>query len=230
MNPQDQPAGPSRDQHESQPGQSTTPNEQPASPAASLPAPNPALSSEAEQGNLYNPRDSFAAPAESPTDSYPEQTQGDTGQEVVWTASEFIAHDKSPGWYLGMIGASLAVVVIIYLITRDIFSSVIVAIATGTFGIAASRQPRQLQYGVNDHGVGIGRRFFPYEDFRSFSVVDEGAFHSIVLMPLKRFLPPITIYFDPDDESLIEDILNAHLPLAQHEHELTERLMRRIRF
>jgi hypothetical protein len=43
-------------------------------------------------------------------------------------------------------------------------------------------------------------------------------------------MPSLSLYYDLDDEDVIGDLLADHLPYAQHQHELTERLMRRIRF
>ena len=153
-----------------------------------------------------------------------------TEESVAWTASEFIAHEKSPQWYLAMAGAGSAVAAGVYLITRDMFNTVIVAIAGIIFGVAAGRQPRQMQYGVDQNGVSIGKRFYPYTDFRSFSIADDGAFRSIILMPLKRFMPQLSIYYDPAAEDRIAEVLAAHLPIHEHQHDMTEKLMRRIRF
>jgi hypothetical protein len=40
-------------------------------------------------------------------------------------------------------------------------------------------------------------------------VVPEGAFNSIVFMPLKRFAVPLSIYYDPKDEDKIIAVLSA---------------------
>lgn len=150
--------------------------------------------------------------------------------EVSWTASEFIAHHKTSSWYLTL-GVSAAIVAaIVLLLTKDVFSTVIVVIAAILFGVAASRQPRELEYAVGSHALIIGNKQYPYRDFRSFSVVDEGAFSSIIFMPLKRFAPPISIYYHPGDEQYIVEALADHLPMDTHKPDMTEALMRRIRF
>lgn len=232
----------------SQPAAVQPPSPEP-SPAPAQPSPGP----EPAQ-NLYNPTDAQPrreeAPAPSPqtaeTHDSPAASRPnldftpppapadlqmqDNGEEVVWTASEFIQHEKSPNWYMALAGISLAAVVLVYLLTRDVFNAIIVVIAAVLFGVVARRQPRRLQYVVNDHGIGIGRRFYSYDDFRSFSLLDEGAVRSFVLMPLKRFMPALTLYYDPKDEGRIGDVLADHLPFAEHKHELTDRLMRKIRF
>lgn len=245
MNPQDQSSGPDRGGNEFQPGHTVSPQSPTPAPAPSgsspgappniPPSPPPSIPSVPEpQGqSLYHPASDPAVGGQPPDGFAPlpvDPQMQDNGREVVWTASEFIAHEKSPSWFAGLVGVSLVVCALVYLITRDIFNTVIVVIAAIIFGVAANRPPRQMQYAVSDHGIEIGRRFYAYTDFRSFSIVDEGALRSIVFMPLKRFMPVLTIYYDPADEDRIGDVLVAHLPMHEHQHDLTERLMRRIRF
>jgi hypothetical protein len=103
----------------------------------------------------------------------------------------------------------------------------ICALALGTF---AARKPKQLQYAVDGSGVTIGQKHFNYGAFKSFSVVPEDAFSSIVLMPLKRFSPLTTIYYSPADEEKIVNILADHLPLEQARVDAIDSFMRRIRF
>lgn len=154
----------------------------------------------------------------------------DTGKTVTWTASEFIAHQKGPDWYLALGLGGLLVTAAVYFLSRDIFSAVVVALAAVLFGVAASRQPREIQYGVDDHGLSVSNRHYNYSDFRSFSIADEGPFKSINFMPLKRFMPIMSIYYDPADEDKIAEVISAHLPLETHKLDAVEKLMRRIRF
>ena len=149
---------------------------------------------------------------------------------INWTASEFIAHDKTAGWYGTLAGVAVLLAAIIFLLTRDAISSSVVVVGALLFGVYAARQPRQLPYSLSDHGLHVGSRFYPLQQFRSFSVVPEGAFSSIVFMPLKRFAPLTTIYYPPESEDQIVSILSTELPFAEHRHDAIERLMRRIRF
>lgn len=256
MNPQDQPADSSEGRQDFNPGQTISPRTQEQSQqsaAAPLPpnAEAPSLPSPIEN---QLPQQPTASMQESPTqglfkpeaeplpqqpsyapayDSAPEPadiSMQHSGSEVSWTASEFVVHEKSPMWYLAMIGGAALLSIIVYVITRDWFSTLVVIIAAAIFGVAAGRKPRQMQYAVDDHGVSIGRRFYPYGDFRSFSIAEDGPLRSVNFMPLKRFMPALSIYYDPADEQRIGEVLTAHLPMHEHKHDMTERLMRRMRF
>ena len=67
-------------------------------------------------------------------------------------------------------------------------------------------------------------------DFKSFSVVQEGAVESIWLLPLQRFAPGLSIYFAPNDKDRILAILDDFLPVEEKEPDMVERLMHKIRF
>lgn len=154
----------------------------------------------------------------------------DSGRGVSWTASEFIAHHKPPEWYMAVGIITVALAAIVYFMSHDLFGVVIMVLVGVIFGVAASRPPRQIQYAVDGRGVHMGRHFYPYGNFRSFTIAPEGPFLSVVLMPLKRFMPVLSMYIDPADENRIGDILADHLPMHEHHESATDRLMRRIRF
>ncbi len=226
MNPQYQP-GPTRPEDYNRPEQPAPHAPFPAQPAR----PVPAYSPYAQPAPVERPMDR-SQPAF--TTQRPEVETGDvlspSGNELSWTASEFIAHSKEPSWYMALFGGAFVLSLLVYVATRDVVAAVVVIVGAILFGVSASRPPRQMTYTLSQKGLAIGSRIFLYKDFRSFSVVDEGAFSSIVLMPLKRFAPPLSLYYHPADAQRIVSVLAEHLPLQEHKHDLTETLMRRIRF
>lgn len=119
---------------------------------------------------------------------------------------------------------------LIFLLSKDIISTIVILVCAFAFGFYASRQPRQLQYVANENGVAVGERFHPYENFRSFTIAPDGAFSSIIFMPLKRFATTTTIYYAPKDEDQIVDLLADRLPYEEHTPDAVDRLMRHIRF
>ena len=115
---------------------------------------------------------------------------------ISWTASEFIAHAKTGGWYaiLGVITLALAGLAYYF---ADIFSAIVVVVVAILFGYMASRKPRELPYMVNEKGVQVDKKLYPYGSFKSFSIIQEEGIESIWFMPLQRFAPGLTIYFAP---------------------------------
>ncbi len=151
-------------------------------------------------------------------------------QEIVWTASEFIAHAKPFGWYAALAAGALVFAGLVYLVTKDFISVGVILVAGLLLGIYAGHQPRQLEYRIGSRGLKIGPKSYSYDDFQSFSVLPEGAFSSIVFMPLRRFAIPTTIYYPPEEEDRIVEVLADHLPMEQRGHDAVDRLMHRMRF
>jgi len=161
---------------------------------------------------------------------YQNEASESASKEISWSASEFIAHNKSSSWYMMLFGAAAVIAVLVWLLTKDVFSAVVVLLALGVLGAYGSRKPRELQYVVDEHGVAIGQKQYSYHAFRSFSVITEGAFSSIEFIPLKRLAPAITIYYDPKDEDEIIGVLSQHVPFEPHKRDAIDQLMHRIRF
>ena len=205
------------------------PTQTPISPSEPVPSQLPKDVGETE-GNFYHQTDLPAFDQNSPTPAYPTGHEQGSTSEVSWTASEFIAHQKSTNWYLALFGIAVVVMIAVWFLTKDVFSTIVVALAVGVLAAYGSRQPRELHYVVDNNGITIGQKAYPYSLFRSFSVVDEGAFSSLELMPLKHLSPPITIYYGPEDETAITEAVALHLPFEHRERDAIEHLMRRIRF
>ncbi len=169
----------------------------------------------------------------------PDQTSSDATEEaplvpkteeISWTASEFIAHEKSAGWFLVLLLVTISAAGLVYLITKDYISTGVVVLVGIFLGYYARRQPRQLDYAVTADGIIIGQKLYMYDHFKSFSLQQEGAINSIQLTPLKRFVPLMSIYFAPEDEDRIMSAIGAHLPMEDTKEDSLERFMRKIKF
>ena len=196
---------------------------QPAEPEPSAPAqPSPQPQDIAE--TTPSP---FAQPAPQPTYDQPLQ---DVPEAVSWTASEYIAHQKSGSWYFGLLAAGSVLAAIIFLLTRDVVTLVTIIVVTILFGVFASRKPRVLQYELNESGITIAEKHYVYEEFKSFSVHDEGGVRSLFLLPMKRFMPGLSLYYPPDQEDQILQTISLYLPHEDREPDPVDRLMKRVRF
>lgn len=159
-----------------------------------------------------------------------EAPQAPAMQEVRWTASEYLAHEKSPMWYISILFGGAVLATLVYFLTKDWVSVSLIALITIIFTVAAGRKPNSLEYALTDHGLEIGKKIYSYSEFRSFALVNEGAFTSVTLMPMKRFMPSIDIFYDPEDEEKVVDVLANVLPMEQHKRDFVDTLIRRLRF
>lgn len=157
------------------------------------------------------------------------QTTHSESNEITWTASEYIAHSKGTSWYIVYALLSIIVCVVAYFIA-DEFTTILLAIMAVLFGIVAARKPRELQYKIDNSGILIDKKMYPYSGFKSFSIIQEEGIESIWFMPLQRFMPGLSIYFAPQDGQKIVDYLGNHLPYEERKMDFVDKIMHRIRF
>lgn len=181
-----------------------------------------------EEKQFFGDQDSTAD--FSSTQRAPEHEQNSDLAEIKWTASEFIEHQKGFNWFLGLAGACVLLAVVVYLFTKDVFGPVIIGLLAIIFGVSAARKPKVLEYSLDGTGIMVGNHHSAYEEFRSFSLVNEGAIESVMLLPTKRWSPPLSVYFAPEDADKIVDMLSAFVPFENHEPGLVDRFLHRIHF
>lgn len=150
--------------------------------------------------------------------------------QISWTASEFVAYQKTAGWYFLMILGMLALAAIIFAVTQDWISTTSIILIGILFLAFASRKPRTLNYQITKDGIQIGEKLYAFNTLKSFAVIDEGSLHSVMLIPVQRFLPSISIYFDPQEEQKIVEAIGSYLPHEDRKQDAIDRFMHKIRF
>ena len=153
-----------------------------------------------------------------------------SSDSVTWTASEYLDHQKSMSWYLTASGAILCISALSFILMRELFSPIAVLVLGTLLMVIAARKPRTLTYTVDAHGIVVGSREYTYEDFLSFSIIQEGPVESIMLLPQKRWSPALNLYFAPEDGQKIFDILSSFLPLEERSKDGIDRFLHKIRF
>jgi hypothetical protein len=215
----------------------------PSAEAVSAPVPEQAVVV-SDQGQLYHeettnsPVDAAqtdAGETVSPLNQTDSNTTEDMNEEepdetFSWNAPEFIHHPKNFAWYTLFALASLVLAALIFFLTKSIVSTSVVIVGALLLAYYSAKMPKEIPYAMNNRGITVGQRNYTYENFRSFSVVQEGTARSIVFMPQKRFALMLSIYYQVKDEEIIVGLLSTVLPMTEFSHDAVDRLMHRIRF
>ena len=149
---------------------------------------------------------------------------------ISWTASEYIDHTRGSGWYLALSAGTVVLAGLVYLITKDYFATGVIVVMGAVVGVFSTHKPKQVAYELSSLGLKADEKVYALNLFKSFALIREGALSSVNLIPIKRFMPPLSIYFDPSDEQKIVSLLGSHLPLEEGGLDAIERLSRRLRF
>jgi hypothetical protein len=148
---------------------------------------------------------------------------------ISWSAPEFVMHEKSPNWFMGLIVISILIGAGIYLLTRDFLSVAVIVLALIIIGKYSLRQPKMINYTMDDHGVNIGDRNFRYDQFKHFSAVAEGDLISINFSPMKRFSLPVGACCTMgDEEDMVLDYLSDRLPIEEYRPDVFDNLIQRL--
>jgi hypothetical protein len=180
-----------------------------------------------EEPEMYTP-----APDDEPQ-SEPEEpvarTQPDD-EPVHWSATEYISQEKGGIWF------ALFAIVAVALIAADIFwihaytFSVLVVVMAATVIVFSLRPPKTIDYTLSGgQGLYIGEVLHHFSEFKAFGLIQEHGQNSIMLIPVKRFSPGVSVYFPADAGEEIVDILGARLPMENLKLDFIDVIVRKLR-
>lgn len=149
---------------------------------------------------------------------------------ISWQASEFIHHEKDGMWFLALLAVAAVLLALdIFVVKSWTFGVLIVVMAVAAV-IVGKRPPRTLNYSLSNQGLRIDEKSFSFHDFRAFGIVQEGALYSIRLIPNKRFMPMVSLYFPAEQGEQIVDLIGSVLPMEHIERDSIDKIVEKIRF
>lgn len=177
-----------------------------------------------EQASQYAP----VTPVQPPAPAAPQSPA--PSESLSWQASEYVHHEKERLWFVLLILGALALLAVaIFLIKSYTFAALIV-VMTIALGVYAVRPPKIISYQLSSSGVQINDKHFHFHDFRYFGVIEDGPLYLIMLIPNKRFMPAINLYFPAESGEVIVDAIGARLPMEHVELDAFDKMMRYLRF
>lgn len=151
-------------------------------------------------------------------------------EPVRWSASEYIHGEKNGLWFI------LFGIVVLGLIAVDLFFlksytfSVLVVVMAAAVIIYSRRPPRMIEYTLSSNqGLYVGDKLYHFNEFKSFGLIRDGENHSIMLIPIKRFDPGVSVYFPEEVGEKVVDILGARLPMETLKLDLIDIIVRKLR-
>jgi len=155
-------------------------------------------------------------------------------EKLIWSALEYEEKDRSPDWFwaLGIIVATSSIAAIIF---ENYFFAALLVLSGVLLGFFAIKKPDTVTYELNQKGLKIRNRLYPYENIKSFWIqldlqgetnppADEASLKPILFIHSERgFMPILSL---PIDESIAEDIYSimlskniAEVPMKEHASE-----------
>lgn len=150
-------------------------------------------------------------------------------QHVQWQAAEYVQHDKSPLWYVVFGLALIGLVVIAVFFMQSWTFAILIPVMAVALMVYSHRPPRQLTYVVSQKGLHINGQLHPLGEFKGFGVIQEGADNALVLIPVKRFRPSVTVHFPTEIGEQLVDILGAYIPMKEVHPDAFDKIVQKLR-
>lgn len=174
------------------------------------------------------------ASSESPVD--PSVTEplvsNDTPQQeepVRWQAQEYIHHEKDAWWFVIFALVVMGLMAVSIFVIQSITFTVLIPVMAVALIVYSYRPPRTLSYTLSGKGLYVNDHLYPFADFKGFGVIRDGKEYSVMLIPIKRFKPGVSVYFPEEAGEAIVDLLGARLPMQELHLDVVDKVIRKLR-
>ncbi|MDD5720995.1 MAG: hypothetical protein PHT16_00910 [Candidatus Pacebacteria bacterium] len=156
-------------------------------------------------------------------------------EKLVWSALEYEEKDRTSDWFwaLGIIVVTSSIASIIF---ENYFFAALIILAGILLGFFAIKKPDTITYELNQKGLIIRNRLYPFENIKSFWVQlgehPEAGIKPILFIHSERaFMPILSI---PIAEAIAEDIhsimLSKNIPEVEMKEHASEKIMEALGF
>ena len=156
------------------------------------------------------------------------QEEDYTGEPITWTAHEFIHREKGPAWYV-LFGTAVLVLLVLSVLSQAWPFTVLIVIMVVAIMLISRQPPRELTYSLTDEGLTIDTVLHKFDNYKSFGVIQDGDHYSIMLIPIHRFQPGVSVYFPEESGEEIVDMLGSRLPMKELKLDAIDRIVRLLR-
>lgn len=149
-------------------------------------------------------------------------------QPIQWQAPEYLQERRSPWWFMGFWAVVIILMVIAIVVIRSWSFALLIPAMAAALTIYSHRPPRELSYVLTDKGIYINEKLHPMTEFRSFGVLQGESMPSVMLIPVKRFRPGLSVYFPAEAGEAIVDMLGARIPMQPIKLDTFDKLIRQL--
>ncbi len=150
-------------------------------------------------------------------------------EPVQWQAVEYLQHTKTPIWYVGFVVVVALLMVAALLLMKSWTFAILIPVMAVALIVYSHRPLRQLNYVLSSKGLHINEQLHPLGEFKSFGVMQDESLNSLILIPVKRFRPSLTVYFPTEVGERIVDTLGAYIPMQPVRLDAFDKIVRKLR-
>ncbi len=144
------------------------------------------------------------------------QTENESGADdhgevfFEWQVPEYMTHERSSWWYIGMIVFALALI-IYSIFTANFLFALIVILSAFILFLKSYYSPAILDFQITEEGISLGNQFFAWEMIKDFYIIYKPPAVKKIFFNLKRFGPDLSITISDANPLLVREILLRYL-------------------
>lgn len=171
------------------------------------------------------------SPGADPTPGEGQQPEPpvDDQAPVRWEAAEYIQRDKSAWWFVVFAVVVVVLMALAIFIMQSVTFAILIPVMAAALLVYNYRSPRIINYTLSRKGLYVNDHLYPFKDFKSFGVIHEDDEYSIMLIPVKRFKPGVSVYFPEESGEAIVDMLGVRLPMKEVKLDAVDKILRKLR-
>lgn len=148
---------------------------------------------------------------------------------IAWDAPEHIHIEKNNDWYWAVGIITITAVALAFIFNNIIFG-ILILVCSFALVVHSSKAPRTFHYEINDRGIMINDRLFPFLTLESFWIDAHETPPKILIKSHKTFMPFLTIYIEDVDPEVVRDILLNYISETEHYEPISQKILEKIGF
>ena len=153
----------------------------------------------------------------------------DLTEPIAWNAPEGVRVQRGAVWYVFFAIVLAGLMALAILVFQNWTFAILLPIMAVALFVLSNNNPQTINYAISPKGIYIADTLHDFSEFRAFGLLHENDQHSILLLPVKRFSPGLTIYFSEAEGEKIVDMLGARLPMQEIKPDALEKFIRLIK-
>ncbi|HEC30576.1 MAG TPA: hypothetical protein ENI66_01000 [Candidatus Yonathbacteria bacterium] len=147
-----------------------------------------------------------------------------TGKTITWSAPEYEQRKKETNWYVALGITTTSVALASFLLGNMLFA-VLVLLGAFTLTMYSVRKPGILNIVLNNQGMLLDNKFYPYNTLESFWVEEYDKEPKIILQSEKTLMPYIVIPLGDADPDEVREFLFEYLEEEEHYESFSHKIM-----
>jgi len=144
---------------------------------------------------------------------------------INWTSAEFHYHEKDEAWPV-LVMVCAVMIGAIALWQRNLLFVIFTVIAAVLILVWGRRRPRLRAFALDKKGLHIDDRIYPFHDFSSFALYEDG----LLLHPKSRVRRHFSIIIPHEKDDAIREYLLAFLPEVEYTESFIEMIGHWLKF